>query len=93
MKNHIHKHVFVFNKGVNGGESLRLETEYIPNGDPGELFTNQKLRLSSYENEASFTLVGAQLSPKLLRQLADELEKQETVAKEKLSLQKQTCNP
>jgi hypothetical protein len=93
MKNSIHKHVFVFNKRDNGGESLSLETKYIPNGDRGGFFTNQTLVLNSYCNSASFELIGAQLSPKLLRQLADQLEKQEVIAKEKLSLQEQTCNP
>lgn len=68
-------HRFTFNKHDNGGEHLILKTTFIDNGDKeNNIYTNQELVLCSYCNEASFKLIGIQLTPELLRKLADELE-------------------
>lgn len=68
-------HLFVFNQKDNGGESLTLITQFFSNGDPGAqgIFSNQELTLQSYCNSASFNLCGIQITPELLRKLADEL--------------------
>lgn len=76
----ISKHRFVFNKEDNGGEALTLETVFYAHSDKtgkleAQFFTNQKLTLNSYCNAASFELIGAQLTSKELRKLADELDK------------------
>jgi hypothetical protein len=69
------RHVFVFNPKDNGGESLMLITDYFDNGDDNKfLFTNQELTLQSYCNSATLQLMGANLTPAVLRQLANELE-------------------
>lgn len=71
------RHIFVFNPQDNGGESLVLKTEFIANGDEGAddfYFTNHKLTLQSYCNEASFSLLSFAITPEKLRKLADELE-------------------
>ena len=72
------KHTFVFNEQDNGGESLSITTEFYANGDPitdkDGVYTNQTLSLQSYCNSADFNLVGATLTPELLRKLANELE-------------------
>jgi hypothetical protein len=71
-------HVFVFNKRDNGGESLMLTTKFIANGDDitenEGVYINQELTLQSYSNSASFNLVGCNITPEILRQLANELE-------------------
>ena len=69
----IRRHVFCFNPIDNGGESLCLITDYFVNED-NEIYTNQKISLQSYSNEASINLAGASLTPSLLRQLANELD-------------------
>ena len=79
------RHVFLFNKEDNGGESLILTTDFFDNGDaaaglPDGIYTNQELALQSYGNSASFNLCGAALTPALLRQLANELDKAEIEA-------------
>lgn len=76
----IKTHSFVFNPGDNGGESLMLTTVFVPNGDPGVVCPEQTLTLQSYCNSASFNLVGAPMTPDILRQLANELEKAEIQA-------------
>lgn len=70
-------HRFVLNPRANGGESLTLHTTFIDNGDPGPggIFTNQRLTLQSYNNAASLELYGAQITPDVLRKLANELER------------------
>ena len=68
-------HSFCFNPIDNGGEALTLTTRFFPNGDPGVVFTNQELSLQSYCNSASLNLHGASITPDMLRQLANELEK------------------
>jgi len=72
------KHVFIFNEHDNGGESLSLTTSFFDNGDgiPQGLYLNQELTLSSYGNSATFTLCGATLTPKLLRELANQLDEE-----------------
>ena len=71
-------HVFVFNKGDNGGESLMLTTKFIANGDDitenEGIYINQELNLQSYCNSASLNLFGCNITPEILRQLANELE-------------------
>jgi hypothetical protein len=72
------RHTFVFNEHDSGGESLSITTEFYANGDPitekEGVYTNQTLSLQSYCNSASFNLMGANITPDLLRQLANELE-------------------
>lgn len=67
-------HVYNFEPKDNGGESLTLTTTYYDN-KYGEYCTNQKLTLQSYCNSASFELSGTQLTPDKLRELANQLEK------------------
>lgn len=74
-------HVFTFNPHDNGGEALMLKTEKISNGDPDGYYFNQTLTLQSYGNSASFNLYGAQITPLMLRKLADELEKKFNMGK------------
>lgn len=66
---------FVFNPEDNGGESLTLTTQFFNNGDPGEVYMNQELSLQSYCNSASINLVGVQVTPDSLRELANLLDK------------------
>ena len=67
--------------GGNGGEALTLQTVFVWNGDREQaVFVNQTLSLESYCNAAHFELVGAILTPKLLRELANELESSEILA-------------
>lgn len=68
-------HVFNFAPKENGGESLLLETEMFDNGDDEDnIYWNQHLTLHSYGNSACFNLCGITLTPKLLRELANQLE-------------------
>jgi len=70
-------HLFIFGE-TKGRDSLMLTTEFIANGDEitadTGVFLNQELTLQSYNNSASFNLYGTILTPKSLRQLANELE-------------------
>lgn len=68
------RHAFSFNERSNGGEGLTLLTTFIANGDPGGVIINQELTLQSYSNAATFTLIGATLTPSVLRDLANQLE-------------------
>jgi len=72
------QHTFVFNDGDNGGEALTLTTEFHDNGDgvPEGVYMTQELCLGSYCNSASFHLSGAVLTPELLRELANQLDKE-----------------
>lgn len=72
----IGKHTFIFNDRDNSGEGLSLETTIIDNGDGVRegIYFNQKLTLQSYCNSATFDLIGAPLTPDLLRKLADQLD-------------------
>jgi hypothetical protein len=76
MDKELETHVFVFNPGDNGGESLRLTTKVFSNGDEVEpgLYTNQELTLQSYSNSASIQLFGVAITPDNLRRLANELD-------------------
>ena len=76
----LNKHVFNFDNTKNGGEAFMFETEFFDNGD-GELFTNQTITLMSYTNSASFHLVGTQITPEKLRNLANQLERSRNSAK------------
>lgn len=71
-------HFFNLSPNENSGEGLTLKTKFIANGDPitetDGVYINQELTLQSYCNCATFTLIGATLTPTLLRQLANELE-------------------
>jgi hypothetical protein len=71
-------HCYVFNKSDNGGEALMLTTTFIANGDPltetKGVFLNQEIELQSYGNAATIKLFGACITPKMLRELAKELE-------------------
>jgi len=80
----VHRHVFCFNPQTNGGESLTIITDFIPNGDPGIIYTSQEISLGSYSNSASFNLSGASLTPENLRDLANQLESAQIEAKSKL---------
>jgi gamma-glutamyl phosphate reductase len=77
----VENHYFCFNPKDNGGESLSLRTEYFLNGttevDSDAIFTNQFLSLQSYCNSATFELIGASITSKILRKLADELDVKE----------------
>ncbi len=83
MDKSVGKHVFCFNPRDNGGEALLLTTELLDNGD-GEIYTSQKLSLQSYCNAANFHLMGAPITSKSLRQLANELD--EAMVKAKASV-------
>jgi hypothetical protein len=75
MDKKLGEHSFCFNEQDNGGEAFTLTTELYNNGDEESgYYLNQFLTLQSYCNSASFELVGAQITPKNLRKLADELE-------------------
>lgn len=82
MKNRevIKKHVFEFDTEINSGEGLTLVTEFYANGDPitenNGVYMNQYLTLQSYCNSVTFNLIGIQLTPEKLRQLANELERE-----------------
>ena len=70
------EHCFVFNPEDNGGESLSLTTKIFDNGDDKRnIYLNQELSLQSYGNSVTLNLYGANLTPKNLRELANELEK------------------
>ncbi len=69
------KHSFCFNKHEHGAESLELKTTFINNGDPGSVYLSQILVLQGCYNSASFDLT-IQITPDILRELANELEKE-----------------
>ena len=75
-------------------EALSLSTEYFWNGDGKKdvgvkqepyygIYTNQELSLQSYCNDASFGLYGTQITPEILRQLANELDQARISAMQK----------
>lgn len=66
-------HTFCFNPRSNGGEQVTLTTKFIDHGK-GDWSIEQKLEMMSYCNAASFTLVGAGLTPDNLRDLANQLD-------------------
>lgn len=87
MEKEIYRQVFSFNPNDNGGEQLVLITKYLNNGD-GEIYINQSLELYSYCNSAAFNLVGAVIDSKMLRELANQLDKAEIEAAKLLAEKK-----
>ena len=85
MDDVINTHTFCFNPQDNSGESVILTTKFIPNGNTGELDVSQELSLQSYNNSASFYLVGSPLTPANLRTLAEELARAATKARNKFN--------
>ena len=71
-------HCYCFNGGYNGGESLTLTTKFVANGDKitseDGVYLNQELTLQSYCNSASIKLMGINITPEILRELANQLE-------------------
>lgn len=69
-------------KNTNGGECLILTTEAYANRKPitdeDEVYYNQKLSLESYGNSASINLYNWTITPEMLRDAADQLEKMNT---------------
>lgn len=66
------RHVFTVNPNDNGGEQIHIVTDYVHDGYTGWL--EQSIELGSYKNTASLTITGDVLTPKMLRQLANELD-------------------
>jgi hypothetical protein len=79
-------HSFSLNSEI-GGESLMLYTKHFWNGDDPKdgpsIYTNQSIVLQSYGNSASLNLFTASITPKILRQLADQLDEAMIVAEKK----------
>jgi hypothetical protein len=71
------RHVFTFNPRDNGGEALILTTEFYHALGGKEIFSNHEISLQSYGNEANFMLHSIDITPELLRALADQLEQAE----------------
>lgn len=69
----VEKFNFVINKNANSGESLVFSTNFYED-DAENIYLKQTLTLNSYNNSVSFNL-GTEITPKILRNLADELEK------------------
>jgi hypothetical protein len=81
----LHTEQFVFNKGSNGGETLRLNIKYFCDGKfptPENVFVNQELILSSYLN--SVVLNTSEFTPEKLRELANLIEQGRNKAVSKL---------
>lgn len=76
------KHSFNLSPKERGNESLTITTEFVDNGDRNgkSIYTNQTLTLQSYYNSASFNLNGIQITPEILRKLANELDEARTKA-------------
>lgn len=78
-------HVFHFNNGQNGGESFCFTTKFLYDGsrmfscDPVKI--EHTISLQSHSNEVSIDLNSIQITPTMLRKLADELEFAEKEAK------------
>lgn len=77
-------HCYNFNPKDNSGESLSLTTKIFANGDPGGIYLNQTITLNSYDNSASINLCGINITPDILRKLAQELELRINTSKEKI---------
>lgn len=73
MNGPIDKLHFNVNPQSNGGECVSIDTHIFKNEDGG-LFLNTEISLQSYCNHAKFLLVGAALSPAILRDLANKLD-------------------
>lgn len=86
----LNRSVFVFNPQDKDGNTISMMTEYFNNGVPGGVFTNQEITLYSNSNSASFHISGFTITPEMLRNLADQLEKQreEAISMTQLTLDK-----
>ncbi len=73
-------HSFEVPPHVNGGESVIVTTKIFTNGDKdklgnNEIYLNQSISLQSYSNSMELLLVGNPLTPEILRDLANELDR------------------
>lgn len=80
MDKPVARHVFILNDHDNGGEQVSFATNIFLNED-GDPYYNQEITLHSYCNSASMLLVGAQVGPAQLRELANQLEEATLKAK------------
>lgn len=67
----IKRHSFIINPKDNGGEQVIITTDFISNGEG--IYTSQEISLQSYCNSASIKLLGAQITPEILTNLAYQL--------------------
>lgn len=81
-------HRFNFDPSNIGGESVSLTTSILSNGEPDGIFINQVISLQSYGNSASINLFSTQITPTVLRELANQLESAILEAKAKIRGQK-----
>jgi len=79
----LHTEKFVISPKESGGEALIFITEYYDNGDK-EIFTNQRIVLHSYCNNATINLYGIQITSDILRELANKLDEAKIIATSKL---------
>lgn len=79
----LERHVFIFNDKDNGGEQVSFVTDIRHNGDPEGVYYDQEISLQSYCNTATIHLLGAAISPDMLRKLANELDAATIRAKQK----------
>lgn len=82
-----YSHLFTLNPDSNGGESVVLHTKFEDNGDFSRglakepvLSATHELIINSYGNSVHFNMYGY-LTPTVLRDLANQLEKAEVAAK------------
>lgn len=69
------RHYYCFNLEDNSGEAVALITEFISNGYGKEGYhLYQELSLESYHNGVILSLSNSMLTPKKLRELANQLE-------------------
>ncbi len=68
----IDSHKFVFNKQMPNEKQVSLQTDFYDNA--GQAFTIQRFIVRSGCSSVYANLVGTELTPRLLRQLANELE-------------------
>lgn len=72
---------FNLSPGSLSGESLYINTIFYGNGDSNHgsiegVYINQEIILHSYENSTVLKLYGSVLNSKILRELADSLDKE-----------------
>jgi hypothetical protein len=72
------RHTFCLGDHTPDGESTYINTEFHSNGDPitktDGIFVLTEITLNSYGSAATLS-IGERITPKKLRELADELEK------------------
>ena len=83
----LNTHHFVFNPKDHSDEQINIQTDFYHNGDPNGIFTNQCITMQSCCNHASMHLYGCQITPQILRHLADELEQAYEIANQMLGAQ------